>query len=348
MSRFCAAIGVLAAPFALLVGLSGYWLSKAPANEYAAKRALFEQRKQTLEVLVLGSSHSFYGILPGCLGRPALNLAAPSQTLYYDHALLEKYLDQMPSLKLVILPVSYFSFERQLDQGIERWRSYYYRYEWGLPHRNRHMAFHIRNFFPYFLCEPELGRSNILLNRIKDVSSDFDESGGLNNCQDILMRDVARAVNGAEEWVESAGHPLLADALSDSEIADHLQQSARVQLAWHDSRMDESNVAENVRLLDGIIQQLKRRGIQLVLISTPMSHYYTSGMNPIAYQRMQTLVRQACASNQLQYRNYLFDKRFHDRDFMDSSHLNHSGARKFSFILRNEMVSPAWEDEGSM
>jgi hypothetical protein len=42
------------------------------------------------------------GIEPALLGRPAFNLAANSQSLYYDLALLHKYRSSLTALKLVI------------------------------------------------------------------------------------------------------------------------------------------------------------------------------------------------------------------------------------------------------
>ena len=122
MKRFILQLLALGLPIPLFLGAYGHQLSRVHPDEYSSKKALLERQAGNLEVLAMGSSHGYYGILADCLGRPAFNLAAVSQSHYYDRALLEKYLGQLPRLKLVILPISYFSLGYQLDDGIEKWR----------------------------------------------------------------------------------------------------------------------------------------------------------------------------------------------------------------------------------
>ena len=316
MKRLFLAVAALAAPFAILVGLFEVRLAKAPApNQFAAKKCLLERQKQRVEVLVLGSSHSVHGILPSLLGEPAFNLSGVSQSLYYDHALLAKYLIKMPSLKLVVCPVSYFSLEWQLDESIESWRCYYYRYEWGLPHRDWHMTWHARNFSGYCLCGSELGRKNILFGKIKDATTDFDLYGGWTN------------------------RPFVSDNLKDSGMGPHLPESAVVALKRHHSGMKQEQLPENAQILTDILRQVKYRGIGLVLVTLPVSRYYADGMNSGAYQRMQATLRQVTATDGVEYLNYTFDRRFSDADFYDADHLNALGAHKFSLILRDEVIS---------
>jgi hypothetical protein len=136
MKKLLYKVLLLAAPFALYLGVCEYRVSTHAFNQIAAKKLLFEEKKSETEVLILGSSHGLYGILPEDLCGAAFNLAAVNQSLYYDEALLRRCIDQMPSLKLVVLPVSYFTLNHQLDTGLEKWRTYSYRYVWGIPHRN--------------------------------------------------------------------------------------------------------------------------------------------------------------------------------------------------------------------
>lgn len=60
-----------------------------------------------VRTLVLGSSHTFYGIDPSLLGEGAFSLAMVSQTYRYDDYLLRHY--PTDSLTTVVLPFSYFS-----------------------------------------------------------------------------------------------------------------------------------------------------------------------------------------------------------------------------------------------
>jgi len=315
MKRLLLSLIALAIPFATVLGIAEWRLSRVRWNEYAAKRSLFERQAAKVEVLVLGSSHAYRGILPALLGPHAFSFAGVSQSLYYDRAILEKYLDSSPSLKTVILPISYFTLESQLDEGIEKWRCYYYRYEYGLRHRDWHMTWSARNYSACFLGGQELGWKHILRGKIPDVLSRFDECGG-----DATPRS-------SPETEET------------SALAQRLQSSAQTALQRHHAFMRPGNFEENRRILDSLVQELEHRGIEAVLVTVPVSRYYAGGMDPVRRQQMQAALRDICSSHGARYFNYSADERFFDRDFFDGDHLNHAGAVKFSRILMEETVA---------
>ncbi|MGN1213739.1 MAG: hypothetical protein ACI4TR_02480, partial [Bacteroidaceae bacterium] len=70
-------------------------------------------RSAEIETLVLGNSHTYYGVDPSVLGSHAFSLAMPSQTYRYDYYLLTHY--DMPRLKTVVLSVTYTSMFEDLD-----------------------------------------------------------------------------------------------------------------------------------------------------------------------------------------------------------------------------------------
>ena len=92
-----------------------------------------------IETLILGSSQSLNAVNPSFLSKKAYNLANTSQSLYYDIALTEKYLDKMPKLKTVCVGIAYFSFFGEMEDTDEEWRTYYYRYFWDIscPHTEK-------------------------------------------------------------------------------------------------------------------------------------------------------------------------------------------------------------------
>ncbi|HWI59183.1 MAG TPA: hypothetical protein VNZ22_18290 [Bacillota bacterium] len=315
MKRLFFSILALAAPFVLLLGKCEWRFHQVPWNEYAAKRALLEARADKVEVLVMGSSHAYRGILPSQLHPQAFNLAGLSQTLYYDQALVKKYLPKVPSLKMVILPVSYFSLECQLDEGIEKWRCFYYAYHYQLPHRNWHENWNSRNFSAFFLGSQQLGYKPMLRGALFDVRSRFDAQGG----------DAAPVAAPENEPAPCQ--------------AERLRQSALGALQRHHQMMRPENVQENRRLLEDFIWHLKQRGIEVVLVTLPTSRYYAQGMDPSHYQRMQATLQDLSAFCGVTYLNYTRDERFSDQDFADSDHLNTAGASKFTRILKEEAVA---------
>jgi hypothetical protein len=311
--RFFLKTLALGIPFALFLGAYEFRVSRVHPNSFSVKKAFLERQAQDVEVLVLGTSHTYYGVLPGLLGKPAFNLADVSQSLFYDRALLKKYLGQMPSLKLVVLPVSYFSLGCQLDDGTELWRSYYYYKFYGLYHRDWRQDWNVRNFSDYFLCNEQLGGiRNVFWGKIKDVSADYDPWGGWTN----------RVANNTGE------KPL------------SLSESAQVALKRHHTLMNSQHVQENVTILEDIIHELKVRGIKLVLVTTPVTRYYSNGMEAGQYQQMQDILKRLSSDYGVHYFNYSFDSRFSDEDYYDGDHLNLRGAQKFSLLLKADVVLP--------
>lgn len=96
--------------FFLLVAATvaaGEWYVRSLPNPARDKHRWMSENSRHVRTLVLGSSHTFYGIDPAQLGKGAFSLAQVSQTYRYDHYLLCRY--PTDSLQAVILPFSYFS-----------------------------------------------------------------------------------------------------------------------------------------------------------------------------------------------------------------------------------------------
>ena len=109
-------------PFGGLMGISEYCLRQVP-NDYKYKNDWLCANAKKVEIYVLGSSHTYYGIESSRFRLSAFNGAHVSQGLKYDLFLLQKFEQSMDSLKWVILPISYFTItSKGLEYGEEKWR----------------------------------------------------------------------------------------------------------------------------------------------------------------------------------------------------------------------------------
>jgi hypothetical protein len=86
-------------------------------NEYRAKNDALANGGERIRTLVLGSSHTYYGVNPDLMPPGAYNAAFVSQSLRYDSAILATRLDALPKLNTVVIPISYFSLFFQLESG---------------------------------------------------------------------------------------------------------------------------------------------------------------------------------------------------------------------------------------
>jgi hypothetical protein len=56
---------------------------------------------------------------------------------------------------------------------------------------------------------------------------------------------------------------------------------------------------------------------------------------------MQDILQRLSSDYGVHYFNYGFDSRFSDEDYYDGDHLNLHGARKFSLLLKTEVILPS-------
>lgn len=97
--------------------LSGEAYIRIQPNPARAKHEYLKAHSREVEVLVLGSSHTYYGVSPELLGAAAYSAAQVSQTYRYDAYMLTRY--PFPRLRTVVLPLSDFSLYEELEESSE-------------------------------------------------------------------------------------------------------------------------------------------------------------------------------------------------------------------------------------
>ncbi|MBK6345997.1 MAG: hypothetical protein IPF68_08660 [Bacteroidales bacterium] len=150
-------------------------LAKIP-NSYSYKRLCLEKQLDSIEVLILGSSQALYGLNPDDFTYRTFNLSDISQDLYYDHQLVMKYLDKMPSLRYAIISISYFSFGYSVTDGAEAWRIYYYSQFWDIKHPEADVM-ELKRISKFFLYTPNTSLL-LLLNGFKANYTDHLGNNG--------------------------------------------------------------------------------------------------------------------------------------------------------------------------
>lgn len=67
-----------------------------------------------LEGIILGNSHAYFGFLPPCLNRQFVNLACPSQDIYYNCKAFEKFInknvDLINKMKVIVFDLYDYNF----------------------------------------------------------------------------------------------------------------------------------------------------------------------------------------------------------------------------------------------
>lgn len=123
-------------------------LSKDVLWEHYKKYKEFEDTKDSVKTLILGSSHGAYGYIAK---GDEYNLSLSSQDLYYAYKLYEKY-SNLPNLKNIVLFYSVFTNGFVLDKTSEKQRALAYKKLFGIPILHECLYLKLRNYsFAHYL-----------------------------------------------------------------------------------------------------------------------------------------------------------------------------------------------------
>jgi hypothetical protein len=304
MRRLLLKLGLMALPFAGFL----VWFEVArggrESNQYVVKRHRLEAAAGRIQVLVTGSSHAHEGIVPALVHSNAFNLAAVSQSLRYDCALVHRHAPRLPALRLVVVPVSYFVLQSELDRGPEAWRAYYYLHYDGIPHRDWRLDTHLRNWSAWELFGRDFGLSALRGAAPELVADRYDDAGGLRP--------------------ERRPPPIDPKGVPDPHGSNAVRAAAR-----HHAGMNPALVAGNRARLAELLAEMKRRGVDVVFVTLPVSTAYRSAQRPETVALNAATLEGPRREFGTEWHDYSADPRFADRDFQDADHLGAEGAAKF-------------------
>ncbi|QOD61514.1 hypothetical protein H9I45_03425 [Polaribacter haliotis] len=85
-------------------------------------------KEKNVEVLILGNSHTFFGLNPFYFKKKAINVANKSRKLETDYFILKKNISNFNNIKAIILPISSYTLFTEEITNDEK-RLYYHFYE---------------------------------------------------------------------------------------------------------------------------------------------------------------------------------------------------------------------------
>jgi len=121
MRKFIVRVLLFVLPVIVLI-ITGELLLRRLPNDYRNKRNYLDKYASDISILILGSSHALNGINPDYFSEKAFNAAYISQTIDLDAEIIKKYDMQWQKLKYIVLSLSYFTLEEQIEKSIEAWR----------------------------------------------------------------------------------------------------------------------------------------------------------------------------------------------------------------------------------
>lgn len=253
----------------------------------------------------LGSSHGLYDFNYEPLearGYECFNFGNTSQSYDYDFAVLKEYIQYMDEDSIMLIPVSYFSFNNEVVNKTEA-EAMSLRYYHFLSPEN------IPNYDPYI---------DITTNKLPILSAGEDI---LKLFPSLNLSIIALAAEN--------------DGIDVEEFARRAQE----RYSRHFDNKEEYFLPERVQNLFDIINYCKEHDITPILITPPFSKYYRDLVPETFLQEFLETAYIIAADTDVEYYDYSNDDRFRDNlaYFMDADHLNEEGAAYFMEILINEI-----------
>ncbi len=266
-------------------------------NDYSYKKSYLDENAKNIETLILGSSHSYYGINPEYFKSNTFNASHISQSIDLDYKILYKYKEDLTKLKRIVLPIDYFTFYYKLSTGIEFWRG-----------KNYDIYYHINNS-----------------NRISDKAEILSIG---------LKKNIKRIKTHYLKTQESITCSKL--GYGHLEVPQfNLEETGKASSLRH-TYTTSIDFEENVAMLDLILKTAREMEVEVILLTSPAFKTYVenidSGQLKITLGEINRLVQKYPNSS---YFNFLADKSFTELDFRDADHLNSAGSKKLSIELNN-------------
>lgn len=296
-------------PFGLLEHVSRHIY--ADDTRLLAQKAHFEAgAADRAEVVVLGMSYLWRGIDPEFLQAPAYNLSFSHQDFYYSLRLLERYIERMPTLKVVVLgmEMNVVAYTAENTHLVPKYYFAAYRF-W--PSRGLDLQFLFTNsmfwvmrdsFFPDLLAGR---RATVLPVETVDRLSQRRTSG-----------------------------PLL---ISGYEYSDEVE-APRPDPWYSEQRFFESRVyRKNIGYVRRIAALARSRGITVVLLAPPWDMSRTP--RPEETVKFQGFVLRTFVDGQdnVVFLDHTNTGRFTQAMFSDGYHLNYEGATLLTRLLQRDL-----------
>jgi len=309
MKRFILNIILFVSPILLAAIVMEFLLRHIP-NDYLYKKTYLDNHSEEIETLILGNSHTFYGIDPVYFSTECFNVSNVSQTLTYDLEIIKKFQDRFIDLKTIVLPVSYFSLYDKLEVNKESWRIKNYVIYCGIDAHGS-LKYH----------------SEVLSNKLYVI---------LRRLYTYYIKGVS-AVSCTEKGCGK---------INDSARSHDLNVQGKNTALRHTAG-DYKYLHENLKVLNELIELCKKRNVKVLIITPPA--YKTYRVNLSSDQLNKTTATAKEIANKYEncrYVNLLDNPEFLSEDYFDVDHLNETGAGKLSVII--DGIIDEWQNTYDM
>ncbi|QFY41385.1 hypothetical protein F6R98_01060 [Candidatus Methylospira mobilis] len=313
MAKVLLRIIVVALPALVLLAYVEFGLSQLDTH-YLSKKNFLEKQKNDIVVLSLGSSNAYYGINPETFSCTGFNLAYNAQSMYYDLQFVEKYIDELPRLKLVVLPIIYYTMGSDLLNTSQDWRVFFYKQYYGLP-----------------LQRPDDGVFSVIKQLI-----DARNYTKIALYGDTLYAHFKSGFSGHVDYVPERTGWYNSSSVDKADLNKFVGRDAAVA---HSRDYDPNTAKRNIAYWQVLVDLLNEKHIQAVIVHLPEHETYYKNLDQSKLADFNMTVNTFARKNGLAFADYSQDPRFNLDDFTFMvDHLNPHGAAKLGEILDQDYI----------
>lgn len=271
-------------------------------NSYSLKKEYLDRCADSIDILILGSSHAFYGVNPEYFSLKAFNAANVSQSFDYDARIYNAYFKGERYPDYLILSVSAFSFWERLESTDEHWRSRKYSIYMGFGSW--------RDWFSPDGYEFQLGDRTVLGYYV--LGKDFV------GCSDAGFGTIYRCGFGKDLYETGVS----------AAVRHSLMSAATAELCRN-----------NIALIGDIIDDCAEHGKKVFFLITPTYIAYREALPAAQVRRTHEVLDSLHGAypDNTAILDFSSDGRFAATDFYDGDHLCTDGAAKLSVILNDTL-----------
>jgi hypothetical protein len=268
-------------------------------NIYHNKLRPYRKEIKQTKVLITGTSHCLWGINPKKLGVSAINIGEVNKPIEIDLEILKNNLDINKDLRLVIIPIDYFTlFFNGLKKGENFEKRYYY--HWGIKaHQDV-----VDNYFGHFLtCGSDVIK-NLLTGKYKTASGFTAKNQDFSKISKAKQREfTAKRIAGwNKQFIDSSQHTFITN-----------------------------NLIKTILLL-------KNHGINCFLITCPVSTEMKKNYNPELVKIINSEIKKIVSATNVRYEDFNSLPNFkEDYLFRDCDHLNLKGSKELTAVIKSRI-----------
>lgn len=273
----------------------------------------FERQREETQILFLGQSDMKRAVIPEAMPFKAYNFAELGESFIETYYKLKYYIDEMPSLKVVVLPLPLASFS---SFRTDRINTKYYSYGY-ISYRDLWELYQIKGLL-------------VIRQKLMSLSPLLDP-GQLrvfwkNVRRLIKKKPIERAV------IQEGYHRMTFKGIVNEKVA-----TRSIQRHFRGDNIFDKDL---LLYFEKILTLCSRRGIKVVTLTTPVTDYYLKHAEKYVTQAAlydKVFLNPKYSSHIYTHLDYLGLYAKDHALFVDGEHLNHEGATAFSRLIASEL-----------